>query len=133
MAGSERTCADDVDVRLDRHLCGLARGLEQRPGDHFEAEVGEGTGDQVRAAVVSVLAHLGDHDAWLAAEAVGDVLRRFFRCLPAPVSAGLAVNAAHRLGLGAVAAERALQRVGDFSEGAAHARRFDGESEEIVF
>ena len=37
--------------------------LEQRPDIDVEAEVGERGGDHLLAAVVAVLAHLGDQDA----------------------------------------------------------------------
>src|SRR5690242_16108759 len=98
---------------LDRHFRTLARGLEERSGDHFEAEVGEGRGDQVGAAVMPVLAHLRDHDPRLAAETVGDQARAFFGEFPASVAARLAVDPAHRLWRGPVAAEGALKRIGN--------------------
>ena len=43
--------------------------LEQRADVDVEAEVGEGGGDDLLAAVVAVLAHLGDQDARAAAVA----------------------------------------------------------------
>ncbi len=52
------------------------------PRDHLEAHVAEGRGDEIGAAVVAVLPHLGDEDARRAAEAAGDGLRR--RRPPAP-------------------------------------------------
>ena len=61
-AASERD-ADDVDVVVDRLLGRLAGRLEQGADVDVEAEVGEGGGDHLLAAVVAVLAHLGDQDA----------------------------------------------------------------------
>ena len=52
----------DVDVVLDRLPRGLLRRLEQRADVDVEAEVGEAGGDDLGAAVVAVLAELGDHD-----------------------------------------------------------------------
>src|SRR5437588_393127 len=43
----------------------------------------------------------------------------------------LAVNPAHRLWPGGVAAERAFERVGDFAERAAHARRLDAQRQQV--
>ena len=63
VAGRERRDADDVDVVLDRLPGGLGRRREERPDIDVEAEIGEGRGDHLLAAVVAVLAHLGDQDA----------------------------------------------------------------------
>jgi hypothetical protein len=63
VAGGQRADADDMDVVLDRLAGGLLRRLEQRADIDVEAEVGEGGGDHLLAAVVAVLAHLGDQDA----------------------------------------------------------------------
>ena len=63
VAGGERGHADDVDVVLDRLPRRLAGRREQRPDVDVEAEIGEGRGDHLLAAVVAVLAHLGDQDA----------------------------------------------------------------------
>jgi hypothetical protein len=52
----------------------LPRGLEQRARDHLEAHVGERAGDHVGAAVVPVLAHLGDQQPRRAAEPAADRL-----------------------------------------------------------
>ena len=63
-------------------ICAVSRGVwNSGPGDHFEAQIGEGRGDQVGAAVVAVLAHLGDHDPGLAAEPFGDRSRALLRRL----------------------------------------------------
>ena len=63
MARGERRDADDVHVVLDRLPGGLRRGREERADIDVEAEIGEGGGDHLLAAVVAVLAHLGDEDA----------------------------------------------------------------------
>ena len=63
VAGGERRHADDVHVGLDRLAGDLVGRLEQRADVDVEAEVGERGGDHLLAAVVAVLAHLGDEDA----------------------------------------------------------------------
>ena len=68
VAGGEAGGADHVDLLLDREPRAFLGRLEERAGDHLEAEIGEGRGDHVGAAVVAVLAHLGDEHAGLAAE-----------------------------------------------------------------
>ena len=60
--GGQRVDADDVHVGLDRLAGDLAGRLEQRADVDVEAEVGERGGDHLLAAVVAVLAHLGDQD-----------------------------------------------------------------------
>ena len=67
VAGGQRRDADDVHVGLDRLPGDLLRRLEQRADVDVEAEVGERGGDDLLAAVVAVLAHLGDQDPRAAA------------------------------------------------------------------
>jgi hypothetical protein len=76
---------DDVHVVLDRLPRDLFRGLEQRADVDVEAEVGERRGDDLLAAVVAVLAHLGDEDSGAAAL----VLQRRPRRGAAPVELGV--------------------------------------------
>ncbi len=63
MAGRQGRDADDVHVGVDRLLGDLLRRGEQRADVDVEAHVGERRHDDLLAAVVSVLAHLGDEDA----------------------------------------------------------------------
>ena len=63
-----------MDVVVDRLLGGFGRGLEQGADVDVEAEIGEGGGDHLLAAVVAVLAHLGDQDARAAALRLGEGL-----------------------------------------------------------
>ena len=67
VAGGERAHADRVHVVLDRLARAFLGGLEQRADVDVEAEVGEGRGHHLGAAVVAVLAELGDHHARAAA------------------------------------------------------------------
>ena len=62
MAGRERADPEDVDVVVDGLPGRLLRRLEQRADIDVEAEIGEGRGDDLLAAVVTVLAELGDQD-----------------------------------------------------------------------
>ena len=59
--------ADDVHVVLDRVARRLLGRLEERADVDVEAEVGERGGDHLGAAVVAVLAELGDEHARAAA------------------------------------------------------------------
>jgi hypothetical protein len=56
-----------MHVVVDGVLRGLFRGLEQRADVDVKADVGEGGGDHLGAAVVAVLAHLDDQHARAAA------------------------------------------------------------------
>ena len=70
--GGEGRNAHHVHVVLDGLACGLLRGLEQRSHIDVEADVGVTGGDHLGAAVVAVLAELGDHHARLAALLLGE-------------------------------------------------------------
>jgi hypothetical protein len=63
VTGGQRADAHHVHVVLDRLLGHLGGRLEQRAHVHVEAQVGERGGDDLLAAVVPVLAHLGHQDA----------------------------------------------------------------------
>ncbi len=67
--------ADHVHVVLDGLPGRLLRGLEQRADVDVEAEVGEGRGDHLGAAVVAVLAQLDHQHARPAAFARGQSAR----------------------------------------------------------
>jgi hypothetical protein len=56
-----------VHIVLHRLAGGLLRRLEERADVDVEAQVGKRGGDHLLAAVVAVLAHLGDQDARAAA------------------------------------------------------------------
>jgi hypothetical protein len=63
MRGGERRHAENVHVVLDGLACRLGRASRTAADVDVEAEVGEGRGDHLLAAVVAVLADLGDQDA----------------------------------------------------------------------
>src|SRR6185503_10470383 len=65
---------DHVHVVFDGGACRLLRRLEQRADVDVEAEIGEGGGDHLGAAVVAVLAHLDHHQARPATKAVAITL-----------------------------------------------------------
>src|SRR5580692_9118305 len=52
-----------MHVGFDGVFGDFLRRLEERADIDVEAEIGEGGGDDLGAAVVAVLAHLGDEDA----------------------------------------------------------------------
>jgi hypothetical protein len=63
VAGGETGDAHDVHVGIDGLLSDFLGRGEQRADVDVEAHVGEGRDDDLLAAVVSVLAHLGHEDA----------------------------------------------------------------------
>ena len=64
-------------MRLATHrlLCRLFRGCKERADLDIEAEVGEGRGNHLLAAIMPVLTHLGDEHAGAAAKAAFVLLR----------------------------------------------------------
>ena len=65
---------DDVSVVFHGLFGDLARGLEEGADVDVEAQVGEGGGDDLGAAIVSVLTDLGDHHARSASFALLEAL-----------------------------------------------------------
>ena len=136
VAGGERVDADDVHVGLDRLPGDLLGRLEQRPDVDVEAEVGERGGDHLLAAVVAVLAHLGDQDAGTASLGLLELLRP---CggPPPPARAGpallrfVAVHTGDGAHLPGVPAVDLLQRVGDLPDGRLRPGGVDGELEQV--
>ena len=112
MSRRERRHADDVHIVLDRLAGRLLRRREERADIDVEAEIGESRGDHLLAAVMAVLAHLGDQDARPSpvarGEGRGQVEDAPHRCV---LHADLPfVDAGDRPGLGAMAAESHFQR-----------------------
>ena len=80
-----------------------------------------------------VLTHLGDQQAGRPAEAAGDSLDAFDHLRIARIiGVGGRIDAAHRRGLRAVAAEGGLHRGGDFAQRGIGSRCLDGEGEEVA-
>src|SRR6185437_13575899 len=63
MCRRQRRHAEDVDVIFDRLTRRFVGGGEQRSDIDVEADIGKGRCDHLLAAVVAVLADLGDQDA----------------------------------------------------------------------
>ena len=117
VAGRQRRHADDVHVGLDGLAGDLGRRLEQRADVDVEAEVGERRGDDLLAAVVAVLADLGDEDPRLAAVIEGELLdERPHLGDVGRVPDLLAVHPANRTDRRRVAAEHRLHRRGDLAD-----------------
>ena len=113
--------------RLDRLLRGFLRRLEQRSDFHVPAEIGESGCHDLLAAVMTVLAHLRDHDAWTAAR---DLLERG-RSGACPVdrlvrARGGQIDALQRADLGLVPAPDLFQRKADLAHCGAGAGCIDG-------
>src|SRR4029079_12376969 len=133
VAGGERRDADRMDVVLDRLARALLCGLEERSDVDVEAEVGKGAGDDLRAAVVAILAELGDHDAGPPAFGGGEV----GDLAPQRVPAGGAVvrgcvDARDLLRVGTVPAPRLLERIADLADGRARTHGADRKLEQVA-
>src|SRR5262249_31644481 len=63
MTGGERRYTDGVNVVFDRVACYFGRRLEERSDIDVETEIGECGCDDLRAAIVPILSHLGDQDS----------------------------------------------------------------------
>ena len=98
-----------------------------------KAQIGEGAGDDLGAAVVSILAHLGDEDGRGAAP-------RGLEALDAAGNGGefgvvaiaARIDAGDDAGDGGVAAEHVFHGLADLAQGGAGARRLDGGFEQIA-
>ncbi len=133
MPGRHRRHADDVHVVLDRLARGLVGRCEQRPDVDVEAEIGERRGDHLLAAVVAVLAHLGDEDARAAAVVLLEGGRHLDHAadVVAHVARLRSIDARDGADLGAVAGEDLLHRVRHLADGCFGARGLDAEVEQI--
>ena len=133
-AASERD-PDDVHVGVDRLLGDLLGGGEQRADVDVEAHVGEGADHDLLAAVVAVLAHLGDQDPGAATLGLLELLGGLDDLLH-EVAAGrpglVPEHAADRTDHGLVAAVDLLQRRGDLPDRGLGAGRVDGELQQVA-
>ena len=122
-----------MDVVLDRLARALLGGLEQRPDVDVEAEVGERGRHHLGAAVVAVLAELGDHHARAAAFCVGERGDLGLQLVPAlGAVVGGCIHAGHLLRVGAVAPADLLQRIADLADRRARAHGVDRELEQVA-
>ena len=133
VAGGLAADADDMDIVLDRLARRFLRRGEKRADIDVEADICEGGCDDPGAAVMAVLAQLGDQQARPAAFVVGEGGDFLADPVEIPVVLiGRAVDAADRLGVGAVAAPGLLHGVGDFADRGAGARGGDAGFEQVA-
>src|SRR5574343_755164 len=134
MTGGQRRAADGMDVVFDRLAGSFFRRLEQRSHVDVEAEVGIGGGDHLGAAIVTVLAELGDHDARPAAFFLGEFGNVGLDGFPAFLSShDTSVHTRNGLVVGAEAAEDLFQRVRHFADRGTQADRLDRQVEQVAF
>ncbi len=109
------------------------RRLEQRPDIHVESKVGECRGDDLRAAVMPILPHLGDKHtraaAFLARELFdfADDGGKFIVAFVSP-----AIDARDRTDLRAVAPEHFFHRVRNFAHARPRTRGLDRQLQKIA-
>ena len=133
-AAASDDSAEDMHVVLDRLPRGFVGGGEQRPDIDVEADIGKGRGDHLLAAVVAVLADLGDENARPAAlgflEGIDQRLHFFD-----PVGHGgrlPLVDAGDGFDFGAVPPEHLFHRVGNLADGGLGARGIDRQRQQIA-
>ncbi len=132
MACREARGADDVDVVFEGHLGRLVGCLEHGADVDVEAEVGEGRGDDLEAAVVAVLTHLRhEHPraaACLLQEGRGPLLQALDHVA---VSVLGGVDTGDHPGRRHVAAEDLLHGVAHLADRGAKPHGLDGGFEEV--
>ena len=133
MAGGHGAHADDVGVVFHRLSGHFTRRLEEGADVHVEAQIGEGGGDHLGAAVVAVLADLGDHDARAATFAFFEGSDHLVDLLELFVFAEfLAIDAADGADGGLMATVDLFHGVGDFPKGGAGAGGLDAPFQEVA-
>ena len=134
MTRGQRRYADNMHVVLHRLAGSFLGRLEQGADIHVEAEIGEGRCDHLLAAVVAVLAHLGDQDARAAPVLGLEAVDQLLDAVQASVHATdlRPVDPADGRNLGPVAAIYLLQSIGDFPDRCLNARGRDGAFEQIA-
>src|SRR5438552_12883537 len=132
VAARLRGDADHVDVVLHRLARDLLRGLEQRADVDVEAEVGKRGGDHLGAAVVAVLADLGDQDAGPPPMLDGELLHVLAEGRPFLVAGELpAVDARDGPDPRPVPAPHLLERLRDLAHRGARPGRVDRQLEQV--
>jgi hypothetical protein len=106
----------------------------KRADIHVEAEVGIRGGHDFRAAVVAVLAHLGDQDARTPTMQRGKLVgeRADLGDLGIAAEFGL-IHAGHGADDGFVTVEDFFERQGNLAQGGTGAGGFDGEGKQVAF
>jgi hypothetical protein len=134
VTGCERRHANNVHIVFHRLPGGFLRCGKQRADIHIEADIGKGGCDHLLAAIMAVLAHLGDQNARAAAigflEGIGHgkrPLMDFTHRANLPF-----VDAGNGFDLGAVATENLLHRVGHFADRRPGARRIDAQRQQVA-
>ena len=132
MPGGQRRDANRVNAVGDGHRRHLFGRCKQRPDLHIEAHVGEGRRDDLLAAVMPVLADLGDQQPGRPAIRLAE--RR--NGVPNPLDSVLVlgrcrVNALHRADGRCMAVPHLFQRQRDFAHRRLGARRIDSRRQKI--
>ena len=124
-----------MHVGLDRLSRRLVRRLEQRADVDVEAEVGERRGDHLLAAVVAVLAHLGDQDPGPAALGLGERLDPA-RARRSTVVAGRPISSRYTPEIVRISAPWRPQTfssaVADLADRRLRPRRVDGQRQQVA-
>ena len=117
----------NVSSAAGHHALKAAQALCSEAGVSCETEIGEGGGDHLRPAIVSVLSHLGNENGGrplLGFLEGGNPVGEGSELRIAGI--GVAIDAGDDAGDGGMAAEDIFERLRDFAQRGASARGFDG-------
>ena len=134
MTCRKRTKADDVNVIIHSVLCGFFWSLEQRSDIHVKAHIREGCSDNFGATVMTVLAHLRNHDTRATTFEFFEVichLTNFFDDIVIFIFAG--VYTGNRADNGFMTATNFFNRKGNFAQGCTSTSSFKGKSKQVAF
>ena len=122
-----------MHVVFDRLAGAFFGRLEQRAHVYVKAEVGKGRSHDLGAAVMAVLAELGDHHARAAAFRLSKRVDFGFQGFPAfgRVISGC-IHSGHLLRIGAVAPVNFFERIADLAHRGAQAYRLDRQVQQVA-
>ena len=134
MTCRKRTEADDVNVIIHRILCCFFWSLEQRSDIHVKAHVREGCSDNFGTAVMTILAHLSNHDTRTTTFKIFEVIRHLTYFLDHIIIFILAgVYARNRADNSFMTATYFFNSKGNFTQGCTSTSSFKCKSKQVAF
>ena len=134
MTCRKRTEADDVNVIIHRILCCFFWSLEQRSDIYVKAHIREGCSDNFGAAVMTVLAHLSNHDTRTTTFEIFEVIRHLANFLDHIIIFILAgVYAGNRADNRFMTATYFFNSKGNFTQGCTSTSGFKCKGKQVAF
>ena len=134
MTSCKRTEANDVNVIIHRILCCFFWSLEQRSDIHVKAHIREGCSDNFGTTVMTVLAHLRNHDTRATTFEFFEVIRHltyFFDDIVIFIFAG--VYARNRADNRFMTATNLFNSKGNFTQGCTSTSCFKCKGKQVAF